>query len=150
MGGKSFELHVPQRGVDVFLSELNALYENETNGVPAYANQLERQVPEIRVIDQSRADFEQKLAELRTNRKKYSHLMPKEYAAQIHKLNVWINPDRIYFADQEDVATFSKMAKYAQNLYLFDHEVPFEHLDPHLQRALGGETASRLIIQAKK
>lgn len=148
-GGRSFELHVPQSAVDTFLQKLGILFRDEENGVPAYAEHLGRRVPEIRIIDQSRADFEQSFSELRDNREKYRHLTPWGYADQVHELNIWINPDSMYLTDQEDVATFSKMAKYAQNLYLFDHDVSFGQLSPHLQKALGGESDIKLIIQQK-
>ena len=58
-GGKSFELQVLMR----FLRALKSLFRDETNGIPAYAQQLNRQVPEIRVIDHSNLNFDVKFDE---------------------------------------------------------------------------------------
>lgn len=146
VGGRSFGVVVPQGSADEFLKALEELYQDEENGIPLYARSSGREIPKVKIIGRSGTDFEQRLSEFRTRKK--GLLSPWRYAEEVHELNVWVNPDDLSMCD-DNAATFGVMARYAQNLYLFNHSVP-RRLSPQLLKALGGECDVILTIKPKK
>jgi len=148
-GGRKFAVVVPQGTIDQFLDALDELYQDEEEGIPSYAEYLGKEVPVLKIVGRSSTDFEQRLSEFRDRKKAERLNSPWDYADNVHELNVWVNPD--YLPIYGDAATtFVTIAKYAQNLYLFDHEIQFGRLNPQLKRALGGESDYTLTIGQKK